>query len=148
MNWTDFPTYVIIASALWMAALILLVLPKKIKILPDLLLIGGVISIGIFTIGLWMSLERPPFRTLGETRLWYAISVALIGIILYYRWKLLWLLAYSLLMGIVFLFVNILNPDTFDKTLMPALLSPWFIPHVIVYIIGYALLAMSSLYWC
>jgi len=145
MNWTDFPTFVIITSALWVVALILLVLPKKIKILPDLFIVAGVVSLSIFTIGLWMSLERPPFRTLGETRLWYAISVSLIGIILYYRWKLLWLLAYSLIMGIVFLLVDVFNPETFDKTLMPALQSPWFIPHVIVYIIGYALLAMSSL---
>ncbi len=145
MNWTDFPTYVMITSALWIAALILLVLSKKVKLLPDLLLIAGLVSISIFTIGLWMSLERPPFRTLGETRLWYSISVALIGVVLYYRWRLLWLLAYSLIMGIVFLLVNVLNPDTFDKTLMPALQSPWFIPHVIVYIIGYALLAVSSL---
>jgi ABC-type transport system involved in cytochrome c biogenesis permease subunit len=27
---------------------------------------------------------------------------------------------------------------------MPALQSPWFIPHVIVYIVGYAILAISS----
>jgi ABC-type transport system involved in cytochrome c biogenesis permease subunit len=38
-----------------------------------------------------------------------------------------------------------MKPDTFDKTLMPALQSPWFIPHVIVYMIGYAVLAVSSL---
>ncbi|MBI9034642.1 MAG: cytochrome c biogenesis protein CcsA, partial [Bacteroidales bacterium] len=40
---------------------------------------------------------------------------------------------------------NYMSPDTFDKTLMPALQSPWFIPHVIVYMVGYAFLAMSSL---
>jgi len=28
---------------------------------------------------------------------------------------------------------------------MPALQSPWFVPHVVVYIIAYALLAVSSL---
>ena len=55
------------------------------------------------------------------------------------------MLAYTLLMAILFLFINYFNPDTFDKTLMPALQSPWFIPHVIVYIIGYAFLAVSSL---
>lgn len=55
------------------------------------------------------------------------------------------MLLYSFGMAVLFLFLNYLNPDTFDKTLMPALQSPWFIPHVIVYIVGYALLAASSL---
>ncbi|MCF8227333.1 MAG: cytochrome c biogenesis protein CcsA [Bacteroidales bacterium] len=145
MNWTDYSIYMILSSGLWILALIILVLPRKVKVIPDIFLLGGVVSIVIFTIGLWLNLERPPFRTLAETRLWYAIFISLIGIIIYYRWKLLWMLAYSLLMAILFLFINYMNPDTFDKTLMPALRSPWFIPHVIVYIIGYAFLAVSSL---
>jgi len=52
-------------------------------------------------------------------------------------------LGYSLGMAILFLVLNKMNPDTFDKTLMPALQSPWFIPHVIVYMIGYAFLGFS-----
>jgi ABC-type transport system involved in cytochrome c biogenesis permease subunit len=55
------------------------------------------------------------------------------------------MLAYTILMALLFLFLNYLNPDTFDKTLMPALQSPWFIPHVIVYIVGYAFLGFSFL---
>jgi ABC-type transport system involved in cytochrome c biogenesis permease subunit len=45
----------------------------------------------------------------------------------------------------LFLFINYLHPETYEKTLMPALQSPWFVPHVIVYIFSYALLAASSL---
>lgn len=147
MNWTDYSLYLFLSTAVWAVALILFAvsIKKKIKIIPDILLFAGLVSISIFTVGLWISLERPPFRTLAETRLWYGISVAIIGIVIWYRWRLLWMLAYSIIMAIVFLFINYLNPDTFDKTLMPALQSPWFIPHVIVYIIGYAFLAMSSL---
>ena len=55
------------------------------------------------------------------------------------------MLAYTILMAFLILFLNYLNPDTFDKTLMPALQSPWFIPHVVVYIVGYAFLGFSSL---
>ena len=89
--------------------------------------------------------DRPPLRTLDETRLWYAMFLAVIGTIVHFRWKMNWLLAYSLLMAILFLFIYYMNPDTFVKTLMPALQSPWFIPHVIVYMICYAFLAVSSL---
>ena len=145
MNWTDYSTYIFITSGLWFFALILFVFPKNKKVFQDLLILGGVISLAIFTIGFWINIERPPFRTLGETRLWYSIFISLTGIIIYYRWKLPWMLIYSLLMAVFFLFINYLNPDTFDKTLMPALQSPWFIPHVVVYIIAYALLSASAI---
>ncbi len=147
MNWTNFAHFVYLSSALWIGALVMVYFQKNkaLSFLKHLLLLGGLFSILVFTIGLWIGLERPPFRTLGETRLWYAIFISAIGIILYYRWRLNWLLAYSLLMAIMFLFINYMKPDAFDKTLMPALQSPWFIPHVIVYIVGYAFLAVSSL---
>jgi ABC-type transport system involved in cytochrome c biogenesis permease subunit len=47
-------------------------------------------------------------------------------------------------MSILFLLLNYFNPDNFDKTLMPALQSPWFIPHVVVYMISYAFMAAAS----
>ncbi|WGU70395.1 cytochrome c biogenesis protein CcsA [Capnocytophaga canimorsus] len=55
------------------------------------------------------------------------------------------MLNYSALMGIVFMLVTFFRPDTMNKTLMPALQSVWFIPHVIVYIFAYAMLGMASL---
>ena len=48
-------------------------------------------------------------------------------------------------MGLVFLFINLLKPEIHDKTLMPALQSIWFVPHVIVYIAGYSFLGASAL---
>ena len=36
-----------------------------------------------FIIGMWISLERPPMRTMGETRLWYSFFLPLAGIIVY-----------------------------------------------------------------
>ncbi len=147
MTWLQYPLFVYLTSGLWIAGLLLLWLPKtyKFHFLADLLIIGGIFSLAWFTSALWISLERPPFRTLAETRLWYSMFLSVIGLIIYYRWRLRWMLVYTLLLSILFLFINYLNPDTFDKTLMPALQSPWFVPHVVVYIIAYALLAVSSL---
>lgn len=45
----------------------------------------------------------------------------------------------------LFLFITALNPDTVNKTLMPALQSYWFIPHVIVYLFAYSILGMATL---
>ena len=147
MTWLDYPTYLLLVSVFWGLGLIMLITPSKsvFQKLTGVFLILGLAAVVTFTIGLWMSLERPPFRTLAETRLWYGVFIATIGIVLYYRWKLPLMLLYTILMALLFLFLNYLNPDTFDKTLMPALQSPWFIPHVVVYIVGYAFLGFSSI---
>ena len=48
-------------------------------------------------------------------------------------------------MAILFILINISSPENFENTLAPALQSIWFVPHVIVYIFAYALLAASSI---
>ena len=48
-----------------------------------------------FIIGMWISLERPPMRTMGETRLWYSFFLPLAGLITYIRWKYKWILSFS-----------------------------------------------------
>jgi ABC-type transport system involved in cytochrome c biogenesis permease subunit len=44
---------------------------------------------------------------------------------------------------VVFIFINILKPEIHSKNLMPALQSPWFAPHVIIYMFAYALLGAA-----
>ena len=41
--------------------------------------------------------------------------------------------------------INILKPEIHDQTLMPALQSVWFVPHVSIYIFSYALLGCATL---
>jgi len=108
------------------------------------LFIGSLIIIS-FLVLLWNSLDRPPLRTLGETRLWYATLLPFVGFLVQYRWGIKWLTTYCVALASVFLLINLTNPETYDKTLMPALQSIWFVPHVIVYMVSYALLAASSL---
>ena len=100
----------------------------------------------LFIIGLWMSLERPPLRTMGETRLWYSFFLSVIGLILYIKCKYKWILSFSTLMSLVFVFVNLLKPEIHSKTLMPALQSAWFVPHVIVYMFSYAMMGAVTLF--
>lgn len=148
MNWTNFPLFASSATLLWVLGMILLNFSGKRKafeITGNVLIAAGLAVLVSFVIILWINLDRPPLRTLGETRLWYSVFLPLIGIITYYRWGYKWFITYSLLLAILFLFINYLHPETYEKTLMPALQSPWFVPHVIVYIFSYALLAASSL---
>ena len=94
---------------------------------------------------MWISLERPPLRTMGETRLWYSFFLPLAGIIVYSRWKYKWILSFSTVLALVFICVNLFKPEIHSKTLMPALQSPWFAPHVIVYMFAYAVFGMATL---
>ena len=108
-------------------------------------LAGTAIFLG-FIIALWISLERPPMRTQGETRLWYSLFISLIGILVYSRWRFRWILSFSTMMAIVFTCINIFKPEIHSKSLMPALQSVWFVPHVAVYMFAYAMMGAATLF--
>ena len=82
---------------------------------------------------------------MGETRLWYSFFLPLVGVFIYIRWHYKWILSFSTLMAVVFICINLFKPEIHDKTLMPALQSPWFAPHVIVYMFAYALLGAATI---
>jgi ABC-type transport system involved in cytochrome c biogenesis permease subunit len=145
MDWINFPLYALITLFLLVLGTVLIYIQPKAKLISEILIVLSVIVMGAFILNLWIHLQRPPLRTLGETRLWYAFFLPLIGYITYKRWGYLWFMAYSNAMALLFLLLNYLHPELHDKTLMPALQSAWFAPHVIVYIFGYALLAASTL---
>jgi ABC-type transport system involved in cytochrome c biogenesis permease subunit len=99
----------------------------------------------VLLIYMWINLQRPPMRTLGETRLWYSVLVPIVGYVLYYRWKMNWAIGYSIFLASIFVIINYSHPENFDKSLMPALQSIWFVPHVIVYMFAYSILSVSML---
>ena len=104
----------------------------------------GLLVFFSFILSMWISLERPPLRTMGETRLWYSFFLPFAGLIVYSRWKYKWILTFSTVLALVFICVNLFKPEIHNKTLMPALQSPWFAPHVIVYMFAYAVLGAAA----
>jgi ABC-type transport system involved in cytochrome c biogenesis permease subunit len=143
MNWLFFPFFAAITALLLIAGNILFYSKKEVP--GRFFTITGILTFSLFIALLWISLQRPPLRTLGETRLWYALFLPVIGYLTYERWKYKWFMAYSNAMAILFMLLNVLKTEAHDKVLAPALQSPWFVPHVVVYIFGYALLAASAL---
>lgn len=109
------------------------------------LYLAGIGILAAYLATLWLQLERPPMRTLGETRLWYAFLLPSVSFYLAVRWHIRWPLAYGAAMAVLFLGINLLHPEALDKALMPALRSPWFVPHVVVYMLAYAFLTASAL---
>ncbi len=146
MAWHSYPYYYIFTILVWIVALSSWFFGNNRILQRNWLRIGsltGMLIIGAFLAHLWVELERPPLRTMGETRLWYAFLLPAVGLMIDIRWQYRWLLSYSLVLSSVFLTILLLKPDIFDQALMPALQSIWFVPHVLVYMISYAFLAAS-----
>lgn len=106
---------------------------------------SSLLVLATFIVLLWVSLDRPPLRTMGETRLWYSFFALVSGLFTYVRWRYRWILSFSTILATVFIIINILKPEIHDQSLMPALQSPWFIPHVTVYMFSYSLMGCAFL---
>ncbi|MDR0355492.1 MAG: cytochrome c biogenesis protein CcsA [Deltaproteobacteria bacterium] len=81
---------------------------------------------------------------MGETRLWYSFFLSAAGLLAFKRWKYSWLLAFTSILASVFSVINLVKPELHSRSLMPALQSNYFIPHVTLYMLAYAVLAASA----
>lgn len=129
----------------WMLATLAYASGPRRRLLGDVLVVVGILAGLLFLGALWSSLGRPPMRTLGETRWWYAVLVPTLGFLIGWRFQTRVLAIPACLMGAAFGAINLAHPETMDRTLMPALQSPWFVPHVVVYMVAYSALGLSSL---
>ncbi|MCC8019869.1 MAG: cytochrome c biogenesis protein CcsA [Rikenellaceae bacterium] len=144
MNWDGFIWFAIPAVALWAAAGVL-VYTRKGRRTAEVLMLTGIGVFAAFIALLWAGLGRPPLRTMGETRLWYSLFLSAVGFITYKRWGYKWLLSFSGLMAVMFVLVNLLKLEIHTRHLMPALRSVWFVPHVTVYMLSYAMLGAATI---
>lgn len=142
MSWSEFIYFGLISSALWLGSGFLI---YRRELLANVLMILGIAVFASFIALFWHSLERAPMRTMGETRLWYSFFISLVGYLSYLRWRYRWLVSFSALVATVFVVINILRPELHSQNLMPALQSPWFIPHVSSYILSYAMFGAATI---
>ena len=143
MTWNNFIYYALPAILMWLGAGALIYLPKREKI-ANVLMLMGIAIFAFFIAGFWIHIERPPLRTMGETRLWYSMFLSIVGYVAYRRWKYPWLLSFTAVIATIFVVVNLVKPEIHSKSLMPALQSPWFVPHVTSYILSYAMFGRSE----
>lgn len=148
MGWNEFYLFAITTVLLWASGAIAALRwgnssTPFFKSPAVWLTVAGELVLGVFIFLLWMKLERPPLRTMGETRLWYAFFMGMASVITYLKWRYKWILAFSTILGSVFLALNVFKPEIHDQTLMPALQSIWFIPHVTIYMFSYSILGCA-----
>ena len=144
MQWDNFIWFALSSAILWIIAAVLAYNARHYR-KTIILTLAGIAIFALFIAGMWISLERPPMRTMGETRLWYSFFLPLAGLFIYIRWKHNWILTFSSVMALIFICINLLKPEIHNKSLMPALQSPWFVPHVIVYMLAYSILGVAFL---
>ena len=146
MTWDVFIFFAIVAVLLWAGGSAAAMFSRR---KPALALIAaGILVYLAFIVGFWVTLGRPPLRTTGETRLWYSFFMMLSAMLTYMRWGYKWIPAFSLVVASVFILLNLLKPEIHDESLMPALQSWWFIPHVTVYMFSYSVLGCAFILAC
>ena len=143
MTWSLFPYFAIASVLLWAFGAVSAWRNKSRGAFG--FTAGGLLLFFIFILALWITIQHPPLRTLGETRLWYSALLPAVGLIVYARWHYRWILSFSTVLAAVFVCVNLFKPEIHTQTLMPALQSPWFAPHVIVYMFAYAMMSAATL---
>lgn len=141
MIWNYFIYFALIALLLWAAGAVLAWKGKGKA--ATAMTSAGLLVFFCYIVLLWHALDRPPLRTMGETRLWYSFFLPLAGLAVFLRWHYKWILTFSAVLSAVFIGINLFKPEIHSKSLMPALQSPWFAPHVIVYMLAYALLGAA-----
>ena len=145
LGWNIFPIFAALAAVAGITSSLLAARSTTTHRVAKWLLWGSAALLVTFVVVLWASLSRPPMRTMGETRLWYSLFLFICGAVTYHRWGYRWVPAFATMLATVFMVINILKPEIHDSTLMPALQSAWFIPHVAVYMFSYALLGCATL---
>ena len=116
--WTYFILFALTAVVLWAAGA--LTAGKERRRVAIIFTIAGLMVFFSYIVMMWITLERPPLRTMGETRLWYSLFLPFAGVIVYGRWRYKWILAFSTILSTVFVCFNIFKPEIHSKTLMPA----------------------------
>ena len=148
ITWNNFDWFALLSIALWGSGAVFALFSKERNRWAILLTLMGTLVFAVFIAGFWIYLQRPPLRTMGETRLWYSFFMGISGLLTYIRWKYPWILSFSTVVGAVFALINILKPEIHDQSLMPALQSPWFIPHVTIYMFSYSVLGCAFILSC
>lgn len=145
MTWNEFIWFAIPSIIFWLGAAGVVYNKRVGERAANILMVLGIVTFAAFITLFWIELERPPLRTMGETRLWYSLFISLVGYLSYRHWRYSWLLSFSAVVATVFVIVNLLKPEIHSQSLMPALQSIWFIPHVTSYILSYSMFGAATI---
>lgn len=135
----SFLTFLLVAQ--FGIMLCVLIVPLKAKLRQ--ILWGSIFILALITLGTrWYEVSYPPMRNVFEAFLWIPLLLVLSTVLTYTKAKI-DTTRFDALIGTLFLFPMIFIFSHAVKPLMPALQSPFFVPHILGYMIAYTLLIRS-----
>ena len=143
ITWDNFYLFAIVAVALWILGAGFALFSNVKSRMAVILSVLGTITLSVFIAGFWISLQRPPLRTMGETRLWYSFFMGVSGLLTYLRWKYRWILAFSTIVGTVFVLLNILKPEIHDQSI--CFLIPYW--DVLLFFLVWGFTVIGKIIW-
>ena len=108
INWDNFYVFAAVSICLWLIGAVFSLRSSTRSKTAIGFTSGGIIVLAVFITGLWLFLQRPPLRTMGETRLWYSFFMGIAGLLTYIRWQYRWILSFSALLATVFVIINLM----------------------------------------
>ncbi len=145
MTWSNFIWFALPAIALWLTVAGVVYIKGRGAKIAEAMVLCAIAIFALFITLFWIHLSRPPMRTMGETRLWYSLFLSTVGYLAYRLWRYPWIMSFSAVVASVFAIINLAKPEIHSKSLMPALQSGWFVPHVTAYILSYSMLGAATI---
>lgn len=143
MIWSWFPLVALVHVVCDLGAIVA-VWRKRVSLATVFVAVSAVV-LALFFAGIWIDMGRPPLRTYGETRLGFALGLGVLSLVAHRLLRQSWTLLYGSVVAGLFVALTWALPESPTRALQPALRSPWFVPHVAVYLLGYAAATATSL---
>jgi cytochrome c-type biogenesis protein CcsB len=107
------------------------------------LMAAGLVLNGALIVQRWIQADRAPFKSLFESLVFFSFCIALVYVFFefIYRTRVFGVPATILSLGCLAYALS--KWDAEIVKLPPALQSPWFVPHVMVYFVGYAAVTLA-----
>ena len=141
--WNYILPYTCIVTILLVIGIVLAYRNRR-NVVTTLLWCGAILQ-ATFIVWLWAFVGYPPLRTMGETRLWYSLFLFASGAILYTKYGFRWITIFTTTLGTIFNIICTTHPEYHSEPLMPILQSVWFVPHVSIYMLSYAILGCATI---
>ena len=145
MNYWLFLLYTTISIAIFNSVGIALSFTKKYNAISKYLFILSIVSQLILIVYIWSLKNTAPLQTIAETRIWYSFFISVVGLFIYFKYKIKWMNIFTTLMCLMFNIIVLVKDNTITTPTPPILHSIWFIPHVSLYMVSYAILGCAAI---
>ena len=108
------------------------------------LLVAALSLNAAFIVASWLSADRPPFKSLFETLVFLAFCLGAVYLVMERLLGTRLFGALAVLCSLGSLVFAVMRWDAEVVSLPPALQSAWFVPHVVVYFVGYGALGFAT----